>query len=109
MKIQLDSFDFIEIIDYTPSLPTLEKTTMANITVRNLDGKIKQRLRVRSAENGHSMEGGWDFSRRVMSESRQPHNLAASIRSHIDSAERFDLDLPARETMTEPPHLDQIP
>ena len=29
---------------------------MASITVRNLDEGLKKRLRIRAAENGHSME-----------------------------------------------------
>jgi plasmid stability protein len=29
---------------------------MSSITIRNLDPAIKERLRVRAAENGHSME-----------------------------------------------------
>ena len=29
---------------------------MASITVRNLDDELKQRLRVRAAQHGHSME-----------------------------------------------------
>ena len=29
---------------------------MSSITIRNLDPKIKERLRVRAAEHGHSME-----------------------------------------------------
>jgi plasmid stability protein len=83
---------------------------MASITIRNLDEEIKQRLRVRAAEHGHSMEEeARDILRRVMSESPPPRNLAASIRSRIDSADRFDLDLPAREAMPEPPHLDRMP
>jgi len=82
---------------------------MASITIRNLDEEIKQRLRVRAAEHGHSMEEeARDILRRVMSESPPPRNLAASIRSRIASTDRFDLDLPAREPMPEPPHLDQI-
>jgi plasmid stability protein len=48
---------------------------MASITIRNLDDEIKQRLRVRAAEHGRSME------------------------------EEADLELPAREPMREPPQL----
>ncbi len=83
---------------------------MASITIRNLDEEIKQRLRVRAAEHGRSMEEeARDILRRVMSESPPPRNLAASIRSRIDSADRFDLDLPAREAMPEPTQLDRMP
>ena len=83
---------------------------MASITIRNLDEEIKQRLRVRAAEHGRSMEEeARDILRRVMSETPPPRNLAASIRSRIENTDRFDLDLPAREPIPEPPHLDQAP
>ena len=46
---------------------------MASITIRNLDDDIKQRLRVRAAEHGRSMEEeARDILRRVMSESASP-------------------------------------
>ena len=48
-----------------------------------------------------------DILRRVMSETPPPRNLAASIRSRIKNTDRFDLDLPAREPIPEPVHLDQ--
>lgn len=83
---------------------------MASITIRNLDEEIKQRLRIRAAEHGRSMEEeARDILRRVMIESPQPRNLAASIRSRIENADRFDLVLPAREPMPEPPNLDRMP
>jgi plasmid stability protein len=81
---------------------------MASITIRNLDEEIKQRLRVRAAKHGRSMEEeARDILRRVMSETPPPRNLAASIRSRIKNTDRFDLDLPAREPIPEPVHLDQ--
>jgi hypothetical protein len=43
--------------------------------------------------------------RRVMSEGAPQRNLATSIRARIASADRVDLDLPAREAMPEPPRL----
>ena len=79
---------------------------MDSITIRNLDDDIKQRLRVRAAEHGRSMEEeARDILRRVMSEGAPQRNLATSIRARIASADRVDLDLPAREAMPEPPRL----
>jgi plasmid stability protein len=34
----------------------MEMGGMASITIRNLEDAVKQRLRVRAAEHGHSME-----------------------------------------------------
>lgn len=79
---------------------------MASITIRNLDDDIKQRLRVRAAEHGRSMEEeARDILRRVMGEDAAPRNLAAAIRARVASADRVDLELPAREPMREPPAL----
>ena len=78
---------------------------MASITIRNLDDDIKQRLRVRAAEHGRSMEEeAREILRRVMGEAVPPRNLAAAIRARVAPAARVDLELPPREAMREPPH-----
>jgi len=77
---------------------------MASITIRNLEDDIKQRLRVRAAVHGHSMEEEVrDILRRVMGEAAPPRNLAAAIRARLAPSTRVDLELPAREAMREPP------
>jgi plasmid stability protein len=79
---------------------------MASITIRNLDDDIKQRLRVRAAERGRSMEEeAREILRRVMAEGAPPRNLAAAIRARVAPADRMDLNLPAREPMREPPEF----
>ena len=79
---------------------------MASITIRNLDDDIKQRLLVRAAEHGRSMEEeARDILRRVMSESASPRDLTAAIRARVAAGARADLELPAREPMREPPQL----
>lgn len=76
---------------------------MASITIRNLDDDIKQRLRVRAAERGHSMEEeARDILRRVMAEIPPPRNLAASIRARIAPSDRVELALPLREPLRVP-------
>jgi plasmid stability protein len=75
---------------------------MASITIRNLDDDIKQRLRVRAAEHGRSMEEeARDILRRVMSESASPRDLTVAIRTRVAAGARADLELPAREPMRE--------
>ena len=79
---------------------------MASITIRNLDDDIKQRLRVRAAEHGRSMEEeARDILRRVMGEAAPPRNLAAAIRARVAPSGGVDLELPAREPTREPPHF----
>ena len=75
---------------------------MASITIRNLDDDIKQRLRVRAAEHGWSMEEeAREILRRVMREPAPPRNLAAAIRARVAPGDRLDRDLPKREPMRE--------
>ena len=77
---------------------------MASITIRNLEDDIKQRLRVRAALRGRSMEEeARDILRRVVAEAEPPRNLAAAIRSRLSPAARADIDLPTREPLREPP------
>jgi plasmid stability protein len=92
--------DGIAITDYNPTCPRNWSAAMASITIRNLDDDIKQRLRVRAAEHGRSMEEeARDILRRVMSES------TAAIRARVAPGARADLELPAREPMRETPQL----
>ncbi len=79
---------------------------MASITIRNLDEDIKQRLRVRAAEHGRSMEEeARDILRRVMTGTGSPRDLAAAIRARVSPGARADVELPAREPVREPPQL----
>ena len=82
---------------------------MASITIRNLDDDIKQRLRVRAAEHGRSMEEARDILRRVMSDAASPRDLAAAIRARVTAAARAELKLPAREPLREPPQFGRQP
>ncbi len=83
---------------------------MGSITIRNLDDEIKQRLRVRAAAHGRSMEGEVrDILRRATREALPPTNLAAALRAWVADADRTELELPAREPMREPPQLGSRP
>jgi hypothetical protein len=98
--------DCIAIIDYSLAGYPFRIAAMASVTIRNLDDDIKQRLRVRAAEHGRSMEEeARDILRRVMSDTASPRNLAAAIRARIAAGARVDLELPAREPMREPPEF----
>jgi plasmid stability protein len=98
--------DCIAIIDYRLAGYPFRIAAMASITIRNLDDDIKQRLRVRAAEHGRSMEEeARDILRRVMSDTASPRNLAAAIRARVAAGARVDLELPAREPTREPPEF----
>jgi plasmid stability protein len=84
----------------------MKPAAMASITIRNLEDDIKQRLRVRAAQHGRSMEEeAREILRRVMGEAAPPRDLAAAIRARLAPADRLDIALPAREPMREPPDL----
>ncbi len=46
---------------------------MASLTIRKLDDRVKQALRMRAAQNGHSME---EEARAVLEESLSPTTLS---------------------------------
>jgi antitoxin FitA len=82
---------------------------MSSITIRNLDPKIKERLRVRAAEHGHSMEAE---ARRILqtalTEPAFPpeRNLYERVRARFTRLGGVDLELPDREPTREPPGFD---
>lgn len=101
--------DIIAIIDYDDIMQIGEvPTSMSSITIRNLDPTIKERLRVRAAEHGHSMEAE---ARRILqtalkgSERPAGRNLYERIRARFAPHGGVDLDLPAREPTREPPRF----
>jgi plasmid stability protein len=82
--------------------------SMSSITIRNLDPAIKERLRVRAAERGHSMEAE---ARRILqtalSAARTPGaNLYDRIHARFAPIGGVDLELPARDETREPPRFD---
>ena len=81
---------------------------MASITVRNLDDDLKQRLRVRAAANGRSMEQEVrEILRVTLREDEGPvRNLGTAIHGLFRPLGGVDLEIPAREAMREPPRFD---
>jgi antitoxin FitA len=82
---------------------------MANITIRNLDERLKGKLRVRAAQHGRSME---DEVRHILrtalaETSRQPGNLAEAIRRRFAPLGGVELKIPPRGKLREPPRFDE--
>ena len=89
---------------------TGEAIPMSSITIRNLDPAVKERLRVRAAEHGHSMEAA---ARRILQTTlkgsvRPPAlNLYERIRARfapLGGAD--DLEIPPREPGRDPPRFE---
>jgi plasmid stability protein len=81
---------------------------MASMTIRQIDDVLKQRLRVRAAMHGRSME---DEARDILcavlsSGAPDGQTLIESIRARIDPLGGVELELPTREAMRTVPGLD---
>jgi antitoxin FitA len=81
---------------------------MATLTVRNLDAALKERLRVRAAQHGHSMEAEVrDILHDTLNEPERPAvDLYQRIRNRFEPLGGVDLELPPREPAGEPPRFD---
>jgi plasmid stability protein len=86
----------------------LREPDMTTLTIRNVDAMLKERLRVRAARNGRSMEAEL---RHILSDtlgadnSREP-NLAEAIRRRFAPLGGVDLDEHPPELVPEPPSFD---
>jgi plasmid stability protein len=76
---------------------------MAAVSIRDLDDGVKDRLRVRAAENGRSMEAE---IRAILSdavgESPQSLGLAQALMARFGGAGGVDLELPVRRERPRP-------
>ena len=103
---RVDIIDFIECDDII-LVPRHGLADMSSITIRNLDPKLKERLRVRAAEHGHSMEAE---ARRILqvvlpAPGANGRDLYARIRARFAPLGGADLELPGREPAREPPNF----
>jgi len=82
---------------------------MPSITVRNIDNSLKDKLRIRAARNGRSMEDeARALLRAALAEEEQPNeNLASAIRRRIAPLGGVELPLVQREPNREPPDFSE--
>lgn len=78
---------------------------MASITIRNLEDTLKTRLRVRAASHRRSME---EEAREILRSAlatthRQEQDLAATIQGRFAPLGGFELELPRRDPLRDPP------
>ena len=76
---------------------------MASMTIRNIDERLKARLRMLAARHGRSMEDeARDILRTALSgESRRSRALVDAIRARIEPLGGVELTLAPREPMRE--------
>lgn len=77
---------------------------MASLTIRNLDKSLKERLRVRAARHGHSME---EEARVILEASlarkKKPRSMADAFEEWFGPEHGVELELPERQPIREPP------
>lgn len=80
---------------------------MASITIRDLEPGLKERLRVRAARHGRSMEEEARVILRaaVVERSAPARGLGTAIHRRFKTIGGIDLELPEREAMREPPRF----
>jgi len=89
---------------------SMYEVPMASMTIRNLDEQLKNRLRMRAASRGRSMEDeARDILRAALATEPRPQqgNLAARIRSRMAVFGGIELEIPAREPIRDPADLGQ--
>jgi plasmid stability protein len=81
---------------------------MSSITIRNLEPGLKERLRIRAAEHGHSMEAeARQILQTALATARPSNrNLYERVRARFAPLGGVELDLPPREPVREPPHFE---
>ena len=82
---------------------------MSSITIRKLDTALKDRLRVRAAEHGHSMEAEVRDILQATLQGPAPapaRTLYERIRALVEPVGGIDLDLPPREPARDPPNFE---
>jgi len=81
-------------------------TAVASMTIRNLDEKLKARLRIQAARHGRSMEDeARDILRSALSATSVRAGLVKSIRRRIEPLGGIELQIESRGSMREPPDL----
>jgi plasmid stability protein len=81
---------------------------MTTLTVRNVDPALKERLRVRAAYNGRSMEAELrEILNDVLNGNRgRETNLAEAIRRRFAPLGGVELETHPRQSVREPPSFD---
>jgi len=83
---------------------------MTSITIRKLDPMLKERLRIRAAEHGHSMEAE---ARDILQHALPPAQdeltigeLFQQIHARFAALGGVEIELPSRKSRREPPRFD---
>ena len=91
---------------YIADMPAVEPAT--TLTIRNVDPRLKERLRIRAARHGHSMEAELrQILRDTLEASQAPElNLAEAIRRRFAPLGGVELELHPPVVVPEPPSFE---
>lgn len=79
---------------------------MAALSIRDLDNTVKEKLRIRAAQHGRSMEAEVRaILAEAVGEPEQPTGLFGALMDRFATLGGVDLDLPARDTPARSAHL----
>lgn len=78
---------------------------MADISIRNLDDTVRDRLRVRAAEHGRSMEAEIRAILEAAVDIEGDQNLVAQLVAAAQAVGGIELDIPARSDHARPVDL----
>lgn len=83
---------------------------MASMTIRNIDDRLKQRLRVRAATHGRSMEDeARDILKMVLAQQETSSgNLAGAIRMRLQPFGGVELVIPTRVPIRDAPDFSAL-
>jgi plasmid stability protein len=95
-------------------IASLTERRLSSITIPKLDPAVKERLRVRAAEHGHSMEAeARDILQSAVGvgpadviQKRTGAELVARIRARFEQLGGVEMRLPPRHSTREPPRFD---
>ncbi|MGH7089003.1 MAG: FitA-like ribbon-helix-helix domain-containing protein [Stellaceae bacterium] len=77
---------------------------MTSLTIRNIDDRLKRKLRLRAAQHDRSMEEELrEIIRAALATEPPSENLYAAIRRVIEPLGGVELELPPRDPIREPP------
>lgn len=96
---------FNACVAYNASMEAVEHSSNTTLTIRNVDRRLKERLRVRAAQHGQSMEAELRQILRETLEVDQPSelNLAEAIRRRLAPLGGVELEAHPPVVIGEPP------
>lgn len=95
--------------DYNDFVARAAQRRSATLTIRNVDPRLKEKLRVRAAQHGHSMEAELrDILRRALAtEAPREPNLAEAIRKRMAPLGGVELEPHPPVPVRDPPDFGQ--